>query len=129
MSVLTTGAATLAVTAGPLSGRRISLRGEPKIKNLGGKLDASANLDSTMSREFTPDLVRFEVTFERPQKSLTREDLLGFHDLVLTETHAGRVHYFLDATLVGEMDDSVKTGEISGLSIACAPADYSLTEA
>lgn len=129
MSVLTTGSATFAATAGPLTGRRFSLRGEPKIKNLGGKLDASANLDSTMAREFTPDLARFEVTFERPQKSLTREDLLAFHDIVLTETQAGRVHFILDATLVGEMDDSVKTGEISGLSIACASANYSLTEA
>ena len=124
MTTQTFGESFLTATAGTLTGRRLSLRGEPKIKNLGGKLTPTANIDGTMAREFEPALVQIDVTFERPETPLSREDLLGFHDLVLTETLAGRVHYIMGASFGGEMDDSAKTGEISGLAIHCAKSNY-----
>lgn len=124
MALQTFGGVTLVATAGPLVGRTIAVRGEVKIKSLGGKATIGTNLNGSIYREFEPGAVRFELTYERLQPSLSQADLLAEHDFILSEVDAGRTHYIRNAVLDGEGDDSAKSGEASGLAIVCAAADH-----
>ncbi len=119
----------LTITVG---GTRISPRGAATLDPAGLEHDVMSNSDGTVSRSTKNKPVTCEVTFDRGQQLAIRWDsafMLQFYDVTFLETDTKILHTFTGASLIGSPKINTETGEVSGLSFACAAADYSVTTA
>jgi hypothetical protein len=114
-----------------LGGQRYSPRGKAMLFPAGLQHAANVNHDGTVSRSTMAQSVRAELTFDRGAASsgFARPKwdsafMLEFINVTIAETDAGVVHHFTNATMIGEPSIDTETGEISGLSIACAAGNY-----
>ncbi len=117
----------LSITVG---GTRISPRGAATIDPAGLEHDVMANQDGTVSRSTKAKAVTCEVTFDRGQGLTIKWDsafMLAFYDTTFLEQDTNILHTFTGASLIGAPKINTETGEVTGLSFACAAADYSVT--
>lgn len=124
MATKTYGRIRFTFTGGPLAGKEWNTRGEFKIMNAGGSTQTAANLNGTMSRSFEPKPVTGDVTFERPEQPFTQAVFLAEHDVIVEEVDLGRTHFMSAAVFEGEPEENGKSGDLSGLKIACAFNNY-----
>lgn len=123
MANKTYGRVRMTFTGGPMAGTEWNMRGEVKLMNLGGSIGTTGNLNGTMSKTFEPKPVTADITGERPA-NFTQAQFLGDHDVILEEVDLGVTHFFSNAALEGDPEQSAKSGDLSGLKIACAFRDY-----
>ena len=109
-------------------------RGKATIDPAGVTNKRNENHDGTVSRSTASKAVSAEVTFDRgnvtsgTQRPRWDSNFMnGFYDVVITETDVGVQHLFNGAFIEGEPKLDTETGEVAGLTIVCAQADYTQT--
>lgn len=114
-----------------INGVRYMPRGKAIVDPAGLQHQAVVNHDGTVGRTTMAKAVTAELTFDRGKASNNTQrpkwdaDFMApFYDITLAETDANVQHNFSNATIVGEPKIDTETGEVTGLSIACAYADY-----
>lgn len=123
MANKTYGRVRLTFTAGPMAGAEWNVRGEVKAMATGGSISTTGNLNGTMSKSFEPKPVSIDVTFERPT-GFNQAVFLGDHDIIVEEVDLGVTHFVSNGTFEGDPEENSKSGDLSGLKIACAHRDY-----
>ena len=108
-----------------INGQRYSGRGKATVIAAAATRENVANNDGTKSSMVKARLPSLELTFDRGV-GLKWDEALMLQDLNVTfvETDAKRTHLFTDASFSGEPSLDTDSGEISGLKIECAGANY-----
>ncbi len=119
-----------------LGGTRYSPRGKATIDPSGLEHSVNENQDGTVSRSTKAKAVSAELSFDRGQASSGNARpmwdsafMLQFFDCTILESDAGVLHTFTNASLIGTPKIDTETGEVAGLTIMCAQADYNQTSA
>ena len=113
------------------NGSRYSPRGKATIKPAGLQHSGVANHDGTAARTTVAKLVEADLTFDRgsAQNNTARPKwdsgfMQPFYGVTIKETDVGVMHIFSNASIIGDPALDTETGEVTGLTIQCAAADY-----
>ena len=108
-----------------INGRRYSGRAKATIKAAGIAVTGGTNMDGTGYKTVAPKNPSLDLTFDRGV-GLRWDEAMLLEDLNVTfvETDAKVTHLFTNASWIGEPSTDTENGEVSGLSIECAPVDY-----
>lgn len=120
----TYGEISIRFTSGRSAGQLLSVRGKVEIEAAGGAIETVTNQDSTIVRTFKPGAVMAKLSFDRGLPKWDRNMLLDSFDVTIVEEQAPRTHYLTDAHFDGKPSQDLQSGEVTGLSIACASANY-----
>lgn len=123
MANKTYGRVRFTFTAGPMAGTEWNVRGEVKVMGTGGSISTTGNLNGSISKSFEPKPVTIDVTFERPA-GFNQAVFLGDHDIIVEEVDLKVTHFVSNATFEGDPEENSKSGDLSGLKVACAYRDY-----
>ena len=117
-----------------IGGTRYSPRGKATIDGAGLENTSNENHDGTVSRSTKAKKVSAEITLDRGNAANGTQRpkydaafMQGFYDCTITETDVGVQHLFTGAFIEGTPKLDTETGEVAGLMIVCAGADYTNT--
>ena len=117
-----------------MGGTVYSPRGKATIDGAGLDNKRNENHDGTVSRSTMSKACSAEITLDRgnvvtgtqrPKWDATF--MQGFYDVSITELDVGVQHLFNNAFIEGTPKLDTESGEIAGLTIVCAGADYTQT--
>ncbi len=118
------GTVIITMRSGPLAGRTLAAMGEVKLKPSGYKIAGEVSVDhAENNRSFEPVPVVAMCDFSRGDIDWDAVSVARF-DMTWEEPLAGLVHYMTQAGVVGEQQDSMKDGKLSGLEIQCTKPNY-----
>ena len=108
-----------------IDGRTYSGRAKATIGPAAATRENGVNMDGTKWSSVKPRLVSLEMTFDRGVGLVWDEGMM-LKDLNVTfvETDSKLTHLFTDAAWSGEPMIDSENGEVSGLKIECAGANY-----
>lgn len=109
-----------------IGGRKYSGRGTATLMTAGVALENGANEDGSAYSTVKAQLCSLELTFDRGV-GLKWDKALLLQSVAATfkEIDAKRTHLFTDAAWSGTPSINTESGEVSGLKIECAEANYS----
>lgn len=119
-----------------LGGVTYSPRGKATIDGSGVENKRNENHDGTVSRSTMSKAVSAEITLDRGNAANNTQRpkfdaafMQAFIDCTIRETDVGVMHLFTGAFLEGTPKLDSETGEVAGLTIVCAQANYTQTAA
>lgn len=109
-----------------LSGSVFSGRGTAKIDTSGVSITNGSNMDSTLFTTIKPELIMLDLTIDRRDQATKWDSAMMLKPVNCTfsETDSGVQHILTKARWEGKPTLDTSTGEISGLKLCCAPANY-----
>ena len=108
-----------------LDGQRRILRGEAEIMNAGLEAEVSGNADGTVYQTAKTKPTTLKISLEDAVDTyITVRDMITAKDITFLEEMAGVTHYFNAAKIHGEPSTDPATGAVTGITFACARADY-----
>ena len=117
-----------------IGGTPYSPRGKATIDGAGVSNKRNENHDGTVSRTTMAKACSAEITLDRGNTTTGTQRPMwdatfmnAFYDVTITESDVGIQHLFNNAFIEGEPKLDTETGEVSGLTIVCAGADYTQT--
>lgn len=107
-----------------IDGTTYDVRGTFQINGAGLSSEAAAGASGGVYITEKPEPVRISIAFDRGSTLWTSGLLTRTLDARIVEESNGARHYVTAGALVGDPQYDALTGEVSGLTLVCSPANY-----
>lgn len=107
------------------TGETLKSRGTLTLRNVGREVTAAANADGSVYTTHERRPIELDMSFE-DSAGADWQSLMGHCTLniTVTEEDVGAMHTFTNAQISGRPEINRMTGEVTGLMIVCAQAEY-----